>query len=284
MDITDALHDSNAHELGAFLRARRESLDPGRLGIARGGRKRTPGLRREDVAALADIGITWYTKLEQGRPIRVSSRVLAAVAGALQCTEAETRHLFTLAGLKQPERPAAPAGCPALSTMQQRLLDQLDPIPALIQNARYDILGFNQSYCRMVGVDLARIAPEDRNCIYLALTHSAWQASLANWEDAVPRMVAQFRSAMAEHRHEPLWETLLDRFMAASPAFRDAWQRYEVRAIENQLKTFSHPRLGLFTLQQNNWWSAARDGDRLLAYLPVDEFGERVLRELAQSA
>ncbi|TDR82873.1 helix-turn-helix transcriptional regulator [Paludibacterium purpuratum] len=277
----EPLRTSNALELGAFLRARRESLDPGRLGLARSGRKRTPGLRREDVAALADIGITWYTKLEQGRPIRVSPRVLASVAEALQCSEAETRHLFTLAELRHPESQAEPAGCCRLSPLNQRLLDQLDPIPALIQNQRYDIIGFNQAYCRMVNVDLAQVPPEDRNCIYLALTDPAWQASLADWEELVPRMVAQFRSAMAEHRFDPLWEAKLARFMAASQAFRDAWQRLEVRAVENQLKTFRHARLGRFTLQQSNWWSAARDGDRLLVYLPVDEHGERVLRELA---
>jgi len=94
-----SLQDDTRKQLGAFLRARRESLDPQRLGLPRSGRRRTPGLRREEVALLADVGVTWYTWLEQGRDVNPSSAVMAAVAKALQCTPTEARHLFLLAGL-----------------------------------------------------------------------------------------------------------------------------------------------------------------------------------------
>jgi hypothetical protein len=273
--------DRRALELGAFLRSRRESLDPVRLGMPRLGRRRTPGLRREDVAALADIGVTWYTKLEQGRPIRVSPRVLAAVARALHCSESETRHLFTLAGLHRPDGDTPVTHCDRASPMLQRMLDSLDPLPALLQNPRYDILAHNRAYCRLVNVDLDAIAPDERNCIYLALTHPGWRASLAQWEDLVPRMVAQFRSAMAEHRNDPAWTRQLECYMRVSPEFVEAWRRYEVRGVENQLKHFMHPRLGEFGLQQMNWWSAVAGGNRLLVYVPVDEAGEAVVRSFA---
>ena len=265
-----------ARELGQFLRHRRESLDPARLGMARHGRRRTPGLRREDVAALADIGVTWYTKLEQGQPIRVSPRVLAAVARALQCSDSETRHLFTLARLAHPDG-APVAHCEQVSPMALRILRELEPLPALLQNARYDILAYNDAYCRMVNVDLGAIAAPDRNCIYLALTHPDWRASLAHWDEMLPRMVAQFRSALAEHRNDPVWVAQLERYMQISPEFVDAWQRYEVRAVENQLKRFVHPQLGVFALQQMNWWSAAAGGNRLLVYVPMDAVGEAAL-------
>jgi transcriptional regulator with XRE-family HTH domain len=265
-----------ARELGQFLRHRRESIDPARLGLARHGRRRTPGLRREDVAALADIGVTWYTKLEQGQPIRVSPRVLAAVARALQCSDSETRHLFTLARLAHPDG-APTVRCEQVSPMALRILHELEPLPALLQNARYDILAYNDAYCRMVNVDLGRIAAQDRNCIYLALTHPDWRASLAHWDEMLPRMVAQFRSAMAEHRNDPVWIAQLERYMQISPEFVDAWRRYEVRAVENQLKRFVHPQLGVFALQQMNWWSAAAGGNRLLVYVPVDAAGEAAL-------
>ncbi|WP_283149466.1 helix-turn-helix transcriptional regulator [Silvimonas soli] len=274
---------SSAHALGTFLRVRRESLDPTRLGLPRTGRRRTPGLRRDDVAMLADIGITWYTKLEQGRPIRVSAKVLSAIAVALQCSDAETRHLFALAGIAKPAADTVTAVyCEALSATSQLILDQLDPIPALIQNARFDIIGFNQSFCRLVGVDLQQIALEDRNCIYLAITNPAWRASLAQSVDSLPRMVALFRAAMAEHLHEPVWEQKLQRFLSASPEFREAWQRYEVRGIENQIKRFCNPLVGTIDLQQTNWWSAPKNGDRLMVYAPADEHAKQALLRLAE--
>lgn len=263
-------------ELGIFLRTRRESLDPARLGIVRSGRRRTPGLRREEVAQLAEVGVTWYTWLEQGRPVQASARVMAAIAAALQCDEAETRHLFALAGLGDPALAQAPS-CQALSASAQLILDRLDPLPAVIQNARFNIMGFNQAYCRLVGVDLAGIAPEDRNCLYLAMTRPAWRRRLADWDEVLPRMVAFFRAAMVDHRDDPVWTRQLERYFAASDEFLDIWHRYEVRGVENCIKRFRHPDLGVFSLNQTNWWSAPRNGDRLLVYTPVDELGERCL-------
>ena len=276
--------DTAAHrtrELGTFLRSRRESLDPVRLGLPRVGRRRTPGLRREEVAQLAEVGVTWYTWLEQGRPIQASARSLGAIAVALQCSAAETRHLFALAGLGEPVAPHAPS-CERLSTASRILLDQLDPLPALIQNARFDILGYNPAYSRLIGVDLTQIPHEDRNCIYLALTHPVWRSRLADWNDILPRMVASFRAAMAGHLEDPQWGAQLQRFLSISADFRDTWQRNEVRSIENQSKRFRHPLVGVLELQQVNWWSAPRNGDRLLVYAPVDADSERALKRIAE--
>jgi transcriptional regulator with XRE-family HTH domain len=223
------------------------SLDPARLGLSRMGRRRTPGLRREEVAAMADIGITWYTKLEQGRPIRVSPKVLNAVAAALQCSPSETEHLFTLAGMQRPAPLAGTSVCETVSATTQRVLDQLDPIPALVQNARFDIVAHNEAYCRLLGVDLPGLPVEDRNCIYLALTHPAWRAIVVDWHGMVANMVALYRAAMAEHVHDPVWDAQLERYMAASALFRDLWQRYQVRGIQNHVKQFTHPETGLST-------------------------------------
>jgi len=267
-------------ELGAFLRARRESLDPARMGLSRIGRRRTPGLRREEVAAMADIGITWYTKLEQGRPIRVSPKVLNAVAAALQCTPSETDHLFTLAGMQRPAPLTGTSVCETVSATTQRILDQLDPIPALVQNARFDIVAYNDAYCRLLGVDLPNLPAEDRNCIYLALTHPAWRAIVVDWHGMVANMVALYRAAMAEHVHDPLWGAQLERYMAASALFRDVWQRYQVQGIQNHVKQFTHPETGAFNLTQTNWWTAPRNGARLLVYVPADEAAEAALRKL----
>lgn len=269
-------HDERRRQLAAFLRARRESLDPQRLGLPRTGRRRTPGLRREEVAMLADVGVTWYTWLEQGRDVNPSPTVLEAVAGALQCSPLETRHLFVLAGLTPPESPLQ-AQCEGIGEGTRRMLDSLMPQPASIQKANFDIVAWNDSFCRLMGLDFAAIPEADRNCIYLYLTNETWRGRIAN-PDVLPTFISYFRAAMAEHRGERAWEEKLARFFAASQEFEALWrQRYEVRGVENQLKTFTHPALGRFQLQQMYWYSAPRNGSRLLVYLPVDEEGERAL-------
>ncbi len=147
-----SLQDDTRKQLGAFLRARRESLDPQRLGLPRSGRRRTPGLRREEVAMLADVGVTWYTWLEQGRDVNPSSAVMAAVAKALQCTPTEARHLFVLAGLPPGEAPQAVC-CEGIGEGTRRLLDTLMPKPASIQKPNFDIVAWNDSFGHLMGVD-----------------------------------------------------------------------------------------------------------------------------------
>ncbi|MBB1200267.1 XRE family transcriptional regulator [Enterobacteriaceae bacterium 89] len=277
VDAVTTHSEDSRKQLGAFLRSRRESLDPQRLGLPRSGRRRTPGLRREEVAMLADVGVTWYTWLEQGREVNPSAVVMQAVAKALQCSALETRHLFVLAGLPPQESLQAPQ-CEGISSGTRRMLDSLMPQPASIQKPNFDIVAWNDSFCRLMGVDFAAMAEEDRNCIYLYLTNEHWRSRLAN-PDVLPTFVSYFRAAMAEHRGEAEWEDKLARFFAASAEFESLWyQRYDVRGVENQLKSFCHPVLGRFTLQQMYWYSAPRNGSRLLVYLPVDEAGEQALQ------
>ena len=279
MDVLQTRQMDNRKQLGAFLRARRESLDPQRLGLPRSGRRRTPGLRREEVAMLADVGVTWYTWLEQGREVNPSVAVMQAVAEALQCSELETRHLFVLAGLTPLESANVPQ-CEGISPGTRRMLDSLLPQPASIQKPNFDIVAWNEAFCRLMGVDFSIIPEDERNCIYLYLTHPGWRSRLAN-PDVLGNFVSYFRAAMAEHRGEPAWENKLARFFAASAEFEALWhQRYEVRGVENQIKTFRHPEFGEFQLQQMYWYSAPRNGSRLLVYLPGDEVGEGVLARL----
>lgn len=271
-----AASDDGRKQLGAFLRSRRESLDPQRLGLPRTGRRRTPGLRREEVAMLAEVGVTWYTWLEQGRDVNPSEAVLMGVANALQCSSLEIRHLFVLAGLTPPETWQGIV-CEGISPGTRQMLDSLMPQPASIQRPNFDIVAWNDSFCRLMGVDFAAIPDEDRNCIYLYLTCEAWRSRIEN-PDVLPTFVSYFRAAMAEHRGDPAWENKLARFFAASPEFETLWhQHYDVRGVENQVKHFHHPQLGSFTLQQMYWYSAPRNGSRLLVYLPMDDAGREAL-------
>lgn len=275
------LPDDSRKQLGAFLRARRESLDPQRLDLPRIGRRRTPGLRREEVAMLANVGVTWYTWLEQGREVNPSQAVLLNVANALQCSPLETRHLFVLAGLTPPESTPVMV-CEGITPGTRKMLDSLMPQPASIQKPSFDIVAWNGSFCRLMGVDFSTLPSEDRNCIYLYLTNETWRSRIANC-DVLPTFVSYFRAAMAEHRSDPVWENKLARFFAASSEFEALWhQRYDVRGVENQVKNFVHPQLGRFSLQQMYWYSAPRNGSRLLVYLPMDEAGEQALAWLNQ--
>lgn len=273
-----SVEQNNRKLLGTFLRTRRESLDPNRLGLPRMRHRRTPGLRREEVAQLADVGVTWYTWLEQGRDIKASPKTLTAIASALQCNDVETQHLFSLAGHALPSMRVA-AACCKIAAHNQQMLDAIH-LPAIIETPRFDIIGYNAAWCALLGVDLAEVDVADRNCIWLAFNHAGWRKAIGDWEEVMPQMVAMFRSQMGEHLGDPHWESFLARLLNSSDEFAHTWQRYELGQVENRVKRFCHQQVGELTLRQNNWWSASRNGDRLLVYVPDDAQSAAALHTL----
>ena len=264
-------------ELGAFLRSRREAITPAQVGLPANGRRRTPGLRREEVAQLAGVGVTWYTWLEQGRDITVSGQVLEAIARTLMLDPSEREHLFTLAGGGEHARQRE---CQSLPPSIQVILDRLDPFPACVQNARFQILALNQSYNTLI-TNLFAMPFEDRNTLWLCFTHPVWQAAIVDWEDTAGRMVAQFRAAMAEHVADPAWKELVGRLTATSPEFAEMWQRHEVRGPENRTKHLMNPKVGLLRLDYTNLWIGPRLGTRLVTYTPADPQTQARLERLA---
>jgi transcriptional regulator with XRE-family HTH domain len=267
-------------ELAAFLRSRRERIAPQRVGLPGGGRRRTPGLRREEVANLAGVGVTWYTWLEQGRDIRVSEQVLDAIARTLQLDGDERAHLFALAGAG--EREVAPDREPVPRALQL-VLDQLDPMPAVVLNRRTDILAFNAGYDSLLGVgpSLADIPVEERNCLWLSFTLPEWRAAMVEWEDTVARMVAQLRASMAEHVGEPAWKSFVHRLSDASPEFTAMWERHEVRGVENRTKAIVNARVGLIRVDFTNLWFGPSLQTRLVTYTPTDDESRDRLHRLA---
>jgi transcriptional regulator with XRE-family HTH domain len=161
-------------ELASFLRSRRERLRPEDVGLTPYGRRRTPGLRREEVAQLAGVGVTWYTWLEQGRDINVSTQVLEALARTLHFDRHEHAHLMALAGAPD----ATPLKqCPTVTPGVLTLLGQLDPSPAVVMNARRDLLAHNDAYLRIFP-ELLEVPAADRNLLWLLFTHPAWRRRL----------------------------------------------------------------------------------------------------------
>ncbi|WP_241562090.1 helix-turn-helix transcriptional regulator [Streptomyces hoynatensis] len=263
-------------ELGAFLRSRRERLAPEQVGLARGGRRRTPGLRREEVAHLAAVGVTWYTWLEQARDIQVSAGVLDAIARALLLDQNERAHLFTLAGTADPS-PAAER-C-LLNPALREMLRNLEPLPACVQNSRYDLLAYNRTYGRLLR-DLDELPAESHNCMWLAFTDPEWQRALVDREETVRVMTANFRASMAEHLAEPAWKHQLKR-LQESAEFRRLWERHEViRPQGGRTKRFRNPLVGLLHLDVVQLWLGPRIGARLLSYVPADEESRARLQQL----
>ncbi|MFH8367642.1 helix-turn-helix transcriptional regulator [Streptomyces sp. NPDC018031] len=263
-------------ELAAFLRSRRERITPEQVGLVRGPRRRTPGLRREEVAQLSTVGVTWYTWLEQGRDIQVSAQVLDSIARALLLDRSERAHLFALGGAADP----APGGeCTGVPPALRMVLDQLDPFPACVQNSRFDILAYNTTYGRLM-CDLDALPPEDRNCLWLAFTNEEWRASLVDLDETLRAMAAKFRASMAEHLAEPPWKALLARLREASPEFREIWERHEVLRPTEKIKFFRQSRVGLLRMSYTGLWTGPGAGPRLLAYTPVDEESRQRLERL----
>ncbi|MGB8649892.1 MAG: helix-turn-helix transcriptional regulator [Mycobacteriales bacterium] len=266
-------------ELAAFLRSRRERLQPEVVGLATYGRRRTPGLRREEVAQLAGVGVTWYTWLEQGRDINVSSHVLEALARTLKLDRHEHAHLMALAGVPDPTPLKT---CPTVTPGVRSVLAALDPAPAVIHNARRDLLAHNEAYAR-IWPELADVPAEDRNLLVLVFTYPGWRRCMPDWDDAAPRLVAQFRAAMAEHVTEPAWKDLLRRLREESPEFAAYWERHEVLGPEPGHKRFVHPAVGLLCLDFTHLWLDQRVGTRMTVYTPADDDTKAALDRLALS-
>jgi transcriptional regulator with XRE-family HTH domain len=264
------------HELAAFLRSRRERITPEQVGLRPSRRRRTPGLRREEVAQLAGVGVTWYTWLEQGRDINASAQVLDAIARTLLFDPHERAHLFTLAGA--PDTTIA-GECQTLAPTAQLLLDQLEPFPSCLVNGRYDLLAFNRTWASAFP-DLDAVPLEDRNCLWLMFTHPQWREVVLDWDDTAARMVAQYRAAMAEHVAEPAWKGLVARLNRASPEFTAFWDRHEVQAPENRVKRIRHPAAGQLRFDFTYLWLDRRRGTRIVTYTPADEETGRRLESL----
>lgn len=269
-------------ELGDFLRSRRERVTPEQAGLPLSGRRRTPGLRREEVATLAGVGVTWYTWLEQGRSINASAQVLQSICRTLQLTEAEYAHVWDLAGL--PSRGAVDptaADVADLRTAFQPVLDKLDPYPAVIQDHAYSVLAYNRAY-RFLIDDFDAHPVGDRNCMKLFFLNDAWRAGYLDPDIVAGRMVAKFRATAARRLNDPSIVALLDELCSRSAQFADLWSRHDVLVHNYEVKRLQSTRVGL--LQLNFVWTYVdqQSGTRMTTMTPTDEVTAQRLQQLAE--
>jgi transcriptional regulator with XRE-family HTH domain len=278
--VQDDHTTTRRHELATFLRSRRERITPDDVGLPPGGRRRTPGLRREEVAQLAGVGVTWYTWLEQGRDINASAQVLEAVARTLRMDHQERTHLFRLAGIA----PLTPdSDCAMLPDHIQVVLDQLDPFPAMVMSPRFDLLAYNRGYNFMID-DIDGLPEDERNLIWLFFTHPAWPLVCDGWDAAGNHLVAQLRASMASHLDDPMWSDLVERLHAASPEFAERWDRHDVTAAAMSVKRFRNRLVGELHLNATKLWLGRTGVAQLTTYSPADDETRLRLERLVERA
>ncbi|MGZ0149682.1 helix-turn-helix transcriptional regulator [Kribbella sp. WER1] len=255
-------------ELGEFLKARRARVAPEDVGLPGGGRRRTPGLRREELAQLAGVGVTWYTWLEQGRPINASGQVLDAVASTLRLTPVEREHLYRLAEAT-PVRLPRVTDC-ASEAVFEEIVDGLDPLPAVITNTRFDIVRANAAYHDLFH-DWHQLPCIHQNLLWCIITEPSAREQLLNYDTEVPYLVGRLRSAYGEHVGDPDWETDLTRLRSMCPEFELLWSRHEVSACTSRRRRLDNPQVGELNLIVTELAVSAHPDLVLFVETPADE-------------
>lgn len=255
-------------EAGEFLRSRRERLTPSDVGLPDGFRRRTPGLRREEVALLAGVGTTWYTWLEQGRDVHPSSEVLTALAVALRLDPTEQRHLFVLHDRPAPE--AAPVGEERVEEPLRRMLDSLTGQPAFVLGRRWDILAWNKAADAVFG-PYSRLEGDSRNALHLVFADADHRRLLVDWEAVARASLAMFRADRARYAGDPDFERLVERLMRLSPEFSQWWPQREVARPLTGTKRIQHPVAGRMLFEYSSFGVGDAPDVKLIVFTPLDE-------------
>jgi transcriptional regulator with XRE-family HTH domain len=231
--------------LGQLLRSRRERLAPVDVGLPAGTRRRTAGLRREEVALLANVSTTYYTFLEQGRPVRPSAQVLDALAAALRMSAAERRYLEVLAYGPGTTASAGPVNTPPELVVQDvvNLVRRLEPFPTYVKGRRWDVLAANPA-ARELFTDWDVLPAAERNLVRWMFTTGRAREVYLDWEAEARAMLGRFRLAAARHPDDPDFTALIAELHSESRHVRDWWPRHDVTAVGSGSKRLLHPRLG----------------------------------------
>jgi transcriptional regulator with XRE-family HTH domain len=260
------VHVSRREELGRFLKACRARIGPEEVGLAPGLRRRTSGLRREEVALLAGVGVTWYTWLEQGRPINASAQVFDAIARTLRLDHTEREHLYRLAELTPSRLPWAVEVVP---DAVREVLRVLDPLPATVVNGRFDILESNAAHEEMFW-EWHSLPCLHKNLLWCCVTEPNARAYLLNYDEEVSHMIARMRTEYGRHLGDPSWEEDIRRLSALSPEFAELWARNEVAEPRARLRRFDHPRAGLMNIRLTELAVSEVPGLRIQVSTPED--------------
>ncbi|WP_282939220.1 helix-turn-helix transcriptional regulator [Paenibacillus sp. RC67] len=236
-------HQTRLQALSVFLKSQRAKISPESVGLVSGSRRRTPGLRREEVAQLAGVSATWYTWLEQGRDIKVSVSVLDCIAAALRLTGDERKYLFSLAldsgsgtSLLQEEQPQ-------ISPSLQTILQELRNCPTIISDRRCQIVGWNQAASHIF-LDFEQIPQDQRNMIRLLFTRKEFRSLAVNWEHFVSGFLSIFRAYYGQYVDDEWYGQFLEEMKALHPDFHTLWEQSRVSSAPEVLIEFRHAKAG----------------------------------------
>ncbi|MEM1046040.1 MAG: helix-turn-helix transcriptional regulator [Pseudomonadota bacterium] len=269
------MHAEN--RLSAFLKDRRRRLDPAAFGLS--GRRRTPGLRREEVAQRANISTTWYTWLEQGRGGAPSPRVLESLADALMLTEAEREHLF-LVGIGRPPK-ASPVSQDGVTPRLQRFLDALSFIPAIVVTPQWDVIAWNDA-ARFALTDYSGLSRNECNILRRMFLDPGTRAAQEDWESVARFLVATFRAETARVGENDRAVELLAELSGNSAEFAAMWSDNDVRSTGEGLKRIRHPLAGPIAFEFSSFAVDGRPDLKLLTYTPAEAADAEKLRRLCQ--
>jgi transcriptional regulator with XRE-family HTH domain len=250
-------------ELGDFLRSRRERLTPEAVGLANGRRRRTPGLRREEVAELAGIGVDWYVRLEQGRTVNPSATTIDALARALRLSPVEHTHLRALTRNTDHRRFVRETVPDAV----RRTVEALN-VPAYVTGRRWDVLAWNAAADEIFA--FSRLAEADRNTLVSVLTNpQAKRFFGTGWAQEAKRMVAQFRATHDLWAGDPAFLDLLERLRRGCPEFAGWWEAHDIGGAVAGLKSLKHPKRGLLKFEYATFQANDEPALKLVIYTPV---------------
>jgi transcriptional regulator with XRE-family HTH domain len=265
--------DERANALGDYLRDRRSRCDPAAFGFG-GGRRRTPGLRREEVAQRANISPTWYTWLEQGRGGAPSADVLDRIARGLMLTEPERAHLFVL-GLGRPPQPKY-QGAGEVSPRLQRVLDALPISPAIIKTATWDVVAWNEAAAAVL-TDYGALPREQRNVLRLMFTNSRVKAAQEDWRTVARYVVGAFRANAVRAGATAEITRMVEELSRLSPEFEALWRDNDVAGTADGLKRLHHPDQGLIELEFSTFPIEGRPDLGMIVYNPASaETAQRI--------
>ncbi|MEW1865693.1 helix-turn-helix transcriptional regulator [Streptomyces sp. NPDC088194] len=264
-------------ELAAFLRTRRERLDPGDFGLpTRRQARRTPGLRREEVAELAGVSTDYIVRLEQARGLRPSAGVVEALAQALRLAPDERAYLF---GLAQQRPRGADKPATAADPSLARLVADLSPRPAMLMNHRYDILAWNGEMARLLPA-FDRLPPNERNAMRLCLLDPDMREFYDDRERVVRDGIAHLRAAWATHPEDPALSALISECLAADEEFARLWAERDIKANGRGRKVLRHPDVGVVALHFEVLVPLQDPDQRLLIYRAADDESQAALDRL----
>ena len=269
--------------LSVFLKAQRAKISPDSVGFMTGNRRRTPGLRREEVAQLAGVSPTWYTWLEQGRDIRVSTSVLDCIATALRLNADERKYLYALALETGPGVALPKEELPEISPSLKRILQELRFCPTIITDRRYFILGWNEAASHIF-LDFEQIPFEQRNMIRLLFSRKELQRLAVNWEDFTKGFLAIFRAYYGQYVEDEWYDRFIEEMDRLHPDFRRLWQQSEVKSAPEILIQFRHSKAGKMLFHLTSLQVQGSTDLRCSIYTPApDSSTEYKLKQLIQS-